>query len=162
MHIKSSKDFYSGLLFMVVGMGFAWGATDYQIGGASQMGPGYFPLILGVLLAVVGLAVLFQSLAVETEGGDLIGSIAWKPVCFIILANMAFGVLVGGLPSIGVPSMGLMTAIVAVTFIASYASDEFRVKEVFILAIVLAALSYTIFTWLLKLRLPTWPVFMSH
>jgi len=70
--------------------------------------------------------------------------------------------LVGGLPGIGVPYMGLMTAIVAATFIASYASDEFRVKEVFILAIVLAALSYTIFTWLLKLRLPAWPVFLSH
>ncbi len=162
MHIKNSKDFYSGLLFMVVGVGFAWGATDYQIGVASEMGPGYFPLMLGILLAVVGLAVLFQSLAVEAEGGDLIGSIAWKPVCFITLANLAFGASVGGLPSIGVPYMGLMAAIVAATFIASYASDEFRVKEVFILAIVLAALSYTIFTWLLNLRIPAWPVFMSH
>jgi hypothetical protein len=162
MRIKSRRDFFSGLLFMVVGTGFAWGATEYQIGAASQMGPGYFPLMLGILLAVVGLAVLFQSLAVETEGGDLIGSIAWKPVCFITLANIAFGVLVGGLPSIGVPFMGLMTAIVAVTFIASYGSDEFRVKEVFILAMVLAALNYTLFIWLLKLRLPAWPVFMSH
>jgi len=162
MRIKSSKDFYSGLLFMVVGMGFAWGAIDFQMGEASQMGPGYFPLMLGILLAVVGLAVLLQSLVAETEDGDPIGSIAWKPVCFIILANLMFGVLVGGLPSIHVPYMGLMTAIVVVTFIASYANDEFRVKEVFILAIVLAVLSYTIFTWLLKLRLPAWPVFMSH
>lgn len=162
MRIKSSKDFFSGLLFVVAGIGFAWGTSDYKIGDASQMGPGYFPLMLGILLAVVGLAVLLQSLVMVTGDGGRIGSIAWKPVCFIILANMTFGVLIGGLPSIDVPYMGLMAAIIAVTFIASCASDEFRGKEVFILAIVLAVLSYIIFTWLLGLRIPAWPDFMSR
>ena len=159
--IKSQKDFFSGLLFMVVGVGFAWGATNYKIGDASRMGPGYFPLMLGILLAVVGLVVMFLSLVVETEDGDPVGSIAWKPLFFIILANLTFGVLLGGLPSIDLPHMGLMAAIFALTFIAAYAGDEFRVKEVFILAIVLAALSYVAFIWLLSLQFPAWPAFIS-
>ncbi len=146
---------------MVVGVGFAWGATSYKIGDASRMGPGYFPLMLGILLAVVGLVVMFLSLVVETEDGDPVGSIAWKPLFFIILANLTFGLLLGGLPSIDLPHMGLMAAIFALTFIAAYAGDEFKVKEVFILAIVLAALSYIAFIWLLSLQFPAWPAFIS-
>jgi hypothetical protein len=146
---------------MVVGVGFAWGATNYKIGDASRMGPGYFPLMLGILLAIVGLVVMFLSLVVETEDGDPVGSIAWKPLFFVILANLTFGVLLGGLPSIDLPYMGLMAAIFALTFIAAYAGDEFKLKEVFILAIVLAALSYTAFIWLLSLQFPAWPAFIS-
>ena len=161
MVIKSQKDFYSGLLFMVVGIGFAWGATGYKIGDASRMGPGYFPLLLGVLLAIVGLVVTFLSLVIETEDGDPVGSIAWKPLIFIILANLIFGVLLGGLPALGLPHMGLMAAIFALVFIAANAGDEFKFKEVLILSIVLAVLSYTAFIWLLNLQFPAWPAFIS-
>ena len=62
------------------------------------MGPGYFPLMLGILLAVLGAVIMFQALAVETEDGEPIGKWAWKPLVFIIGANLAFGVLLGGLP----------------------------------------------------------------
>lgn len=161
MQIKSQKDFFSGLLFMAVGIGFAWGATSYKIGDASRMGPGYFPLLLGVLLAVVGLVVTFLALVIETEDGEPIGKIAWKPLFFIILANLIFGVLLGGLPAIGLPHMGLMAAIFAMIFIAALAGEEFKFKEVLILAIVLAALSYTAFIWILSLQFPAWPAFIS-
>lgn len=159
--IKSERDFFAGLLFMAVGIAFAWGATNYKIGDAARMGPGYFPLMLGVLLAIVGLVVVFLSMVVETEDGDPVGRIAWRPVCFIILANLIFGVLLGGLPSIGLPYMGLMAAIFALTLIAALAGDEFRLKEVLILAIVLAVLSYVAFIWLLSLQFPAWPAFIS-
>jgi len=161
MRIKSQKDFFSGLLFLLVGAGFAWGATSYKIGEASRMGPGYFPLLLGVMLAIVGLLVMFVSLVVETEDGDPVGRIAWRPLFFVILSNLTFGVLLGGLPSIGLPYMGLMAAIFALTFIAALAGDEFRFKEVLILAIVLSVLSYTAFIWLLSLQFPAWPAFIS-
>ena len=52
MKIKSQKDFFAGLMFMGIGTAFAWGATSYNIGTGARMGPGYFPLILGILLAV--------------------------------------------------------------------------------------------------------------
>jgi len=62
VNIKSQKDFFSGLLFMGVGVAFAWGATTYTVGTGARMGPGYFPLMLGVLLAVLGAAVIFKAL----------------------------------------------------------------------------------------------------
>jgi len=159
--IKSQKDFCSGVMFSAVGTAFAWGATNYTIGEGARMGPGYFPLMLGVLLAIIGLAVIFKSLVVETEDGQPIGGIAWRPLCYIIGANLAFGVLLGGLPKFGIPAMGLIAGIYALTFIASLAGDKFNVKEVAILATVLAIFSYCAFVWLLKLQFPVWPSFIT-
>lgn len=161
MKIKSQKDFFSGLMFLVVGAGFAWGATTYNIGEGARMGPGYFPLMLGIVLAFLGAVVIFESLVVETEDGEKIGAIAWKPLGFIIGANVAFGVLLGGIPRFGIPAMGLIVAIYALVFIASLAGDKFRPKEVAILATVLAVFSYVAFVWLLKLQFPVWPSFIA-
>src|SRR5206468_9563011 len=133
MKIKSQKDFFSGVMFMAVGIAFAWGATTYTIGEGARMGPGYFPLMLGLLLAALGAFVLFESLVVETEDGEPIGSWAWRPLGFIIAANLLFGVLLGGLPSIHVPAMGMIVAIFGLTIVSALASDEFVLKEVLIL-----------------------------
>ena len=161
MHIKSQKDFFSGLMFLTVGVAFAWGATTYNVGEGARMGPGYFPLMLGILLAALGLAIVFEALVVETEDGEKIGAIAWKPLGFIIGANLAFGVLLGGLPKFGIPSFGMIAAIYALVFISSFAGDRFLPKEVAILATILAIFSYLAFVMLLKLQFPVWPSFIT-
>ena len=161
MKIKSQKDFFSGLMFMVAGIAFAWGATNYTIGEGARMGPGYFPLMLGILLTLIGLFVTFEALVVETEDGERIGKAAWKPLVFIISANLIFGVLLAGLPKFGIPAMGLIVAIYALTFVAALAGEEFKAKEVAILATVLAIGSYLAFIVLLKLQFPVWPSFIS-
>lgn len=161
MKIKSQKDFFSGLMFMGIGVAFAVGASNYTVGTGARMGPGYFPLILGVLLAVLGSAIVFYSTVVESAGGDKIGKWAWKQIFFILASNFAFGVLLAGLPSFGVPAMGLIVAIYGLVFIASLAGDNFNAKEVFILATVLAVGSYVAFVWALKLQFPVWPSFIS-
>lgn len=163
MAIKSQKDFFSGLLFMAVGVAFAIGATKYSIGTGARMGPGYFPMILGVGMAILGAIITFKALVVEAADGmgDKIGSFAWKPLFFIIAANLVFGICIGGLPSIGLPALGLMIGIVALTFIASKAGEEFKFKEVAILAIILCAISYGAFILLLKLQFPVWPTFLT-
>ena len=161
MRIKSHQDFFSGLMFAGVGMAFAWGATTYGIGTAAQMGPGYFPLVLGVLMALLGAVVTLKSIVVETEDGGRIGAWAWKPLFFVIAANLVIGVMLGGLPGINLPAMGLILGIYALTFIASLAGDDFRLKEVFVLATVLAVMSYLGFIVLLKLQFQVWPAFVA-
>lgn len=160
MNIKSQKDFFSGLMFMVVGVAFAWGAAGYTIGNGARMGPGYFPLVLGILLAVLGGIITFKSLVVETVDGDKIGAWAWKPLFFIILANLVFGAAIGGLPSIGLPALGLIPGIFLLTFIASNAGDEFNWKEAFVLSCILSVLSYLAFIKLLNLQFPVLPGFI--
>ena len=162
MRIKSQKDFLAGLMFAIVGAGFAVGATNYTIGEGARMGPGYFPLLIGILLAIMGLVVVFQALVVETEDGGKVGKIAWKPLFFIIGANIVFGICIGGLPKLGIPSLGLIVGIYALTFIASMAGDEHKSKEVIVLATVLAILSYVAFIYLLNLQFPVWPAFLTR
>ncbi len=161
MKIKSQKDFFSGLMFTVVGVGFAWGATTYSVGSGARMGPGYFPLMLGILMAVIGLGIMFSGLTVETTDGEKIGKWAWKQVVFILGANLAFGVLLGGLPSLGVPAMGMIIAIYALVIISSLAGSEFDLKKVLILSTVLAVGSYVAFIWALKLQIQVWPTFIT-
>jgi hypothetical protein len=161
VQIKSQKDFFSGLMFMGIGVAFAWGATTYNIGEGARMGPGYFPLMLGILMTVLGMVVTFKALVIEVEGGDKIGKWAWKPLVFIILANLVFGVLLGGLPSIGLQPMGMIVAIYALTFVASVAEAGWKVKNTFILATVLAVGSYVAFVLVLKLQISVWPPFIA-
>jgi hypothetical protein len=159
--IKSQQDFFAGVMFLAVGIAFAWGATTYHIGEGARMGPGYFPLLLGIVLAGLGGFIIFESLVVETEDGEPVGKWAWKPLSFVLGANLLFGILLGGLPSIGLPAMGMIVGIFGLTFVASLAGDEFKVKEVIILSIILAIGSYLAFIMLLKLQFPVWPSFIT-
>ena len=160
MNIKSQKDFFSGVMFCVVGVAFAIGARNYTMGEGARMGPGYFPFLLGILLAILGMVVLFQSLTKGSAGGDKIGTWAWRPMGYIIGANLLFGILLGGLPSIKLPAMGLIAAIYGLTIVASMAGERFKWSEVLILATILAAGSYGAFVMLLKLQFPVWPTFI--
>ncbi|RYF50790.1 MAG: tripartite tricarboxylate transporter TctB family protein [Comamonadaceae bacterium] len=161
MRIKSQKDFFSGVMFTVVGIAFAWGASTYNVGNGARMGPGYFPLMLGIVLALIGMGIMFSGLTVETEDGEPIGKWAWKQIIYILGANLAFGILLGGLPSFGVPAMGMIIAIYALVIIASLAGSEFNLPKVLILATVLAVGSYCAFIWALKLQIQVWPTFIT-
>lgn len=159
--IKSQKDFFSGLMFAIIGGAFAWGATSYSVGTGARMGPGYFPLLLGILLAILGAFTVFYSLVEHTEDGDKVGKFVWRPIVYVLGANVAFGILLAGLPSLGIPAMGLIVAIFALVIIASKAGDRFNLKEVLILATVLSVGSYMAFIMLLKLQMPVWPTFIT-
>lgn len=159
--VRSQQDFYSGLLFMAVGLAFAWGSGRYDIGSADQMGPGYFPRLLGILTTLTGIAVAVKSVLGTSEEDGRIGVWAWKPLFLIIAANLVFGVMIGGLPSISLPPMGLILGVFSLVLIASLASQEFRLKEVLVLGAVLAVAVYLICIKLLNLYLPLWPLFIA-
>ena len=161
MRIKSRKDFVSGLMFMAVGTAFAVGATNYTVGAASRMGPGYFPFALGALLAILGLFVALASFTGDRADGGAIGRIAWKPLLLIVGANLAFGVLLGGIPTLGVPAMGLIVAIFATVIISSMAGTRFAIAGSLILAAILAVGSYLTFVLGLSLQFQVWPTFIT-
>jgi hypothetical protein len=153
MKIKSQKDFWSGLMFVATGLGFAVGATNYSFGTSARPGPGYFPFGLGVLLAVLGAVVLFKSLTIETEGGDPVGAIPWKPMCLIVLGVVAFG--------LALPRLGMIISLPILIMIASLAGDEFSLKEVIVNIVILTVGSWAIFIKGLNLVIPLWPTFLA-
>jgi hypothetical protein len=153
VQIKSQRDFWSGLMFIVVGVVFAVGATNYSMGSSARPGPGYFPLILSVLMAILGGFVLFKSLTIEVEGGDPIGHVAWRPLLVIVAAIAVFG--------LALPRLGLVITVPILILMTSLAGDEFKWKGVLGTAVVLTVGSWAIFVLGLKLVIPMWPWFVG-
>lgn len=153
MKIKSQRDFWSGLLFLGTGLGFAWGATEYSFGTSAQPGPGYFPFGLGVLLAFLGALVLFKALTLESEGGDPIGKIAWRPLLIIVAAITLFG--------LSLPRFGLAITLPLTIILASLAGQEFRLRDVLLSCAVLTVGSWALFIVGLKLTIPLWPIYLN-
>ena len=160
MKIKSQKDFFAGLMYLVVGGAFAIGAFNYNVGTAARMGPGYFPMLLGILLSVIGLLITAKATISGPSDGDPVGKWAWRQIAFILGANFAFGILLVGVPALGIPGFGLIVAIYGLVIIASFARKEIDIKETLILATVLAVGSYVVFVWALSLQFPVWPSFI--
>lgn len=153
MKIKSQRDFWSGLMFIAVGLAFAWGATNYSFGSSARPGPGYFPFGLGILLAVLGGLVLFSALTIETDDGDPIGKFAWKPLGYIVGTVAIFGWTL--------PHLGMFIALPALVIVAALAGDEFHWGEAIANAIVLTLASWVIFIYGLNLTIPLKPWFMG-
>jgi hypothetical protein len=153
LKIKSEKDFWSGLMFIAIGVGFAWGASNYSFGSAARPGPAYFPFGLGVILAVLGLFVLFKGLTLEVRGGDKIGGWPFKPWIVILGAVVIFG--------LALPRLGMIITLPLLIGIASLASGEFHWKEVLINVVVLTLGCWLVFIKGLNLTIPVWPTFLS-
>jgi hypothetical protein len=151
--IKSQKDFWSGLMFIAVGVAFAWGSLTYNFGSSARPGPAYFPFGLGAALAVLGAVVLFKALTIETEGGDPIGQWAWKPLVMITGTVAIFGW--------SLPHLGMFIALPILVVVAALAGDEFHWKDALINAIILTIGSWIIFIYGLKLTIPLWPSFIG-
>ena len=153
MKIKSQKDFWSGLMFVAIGVGFAWGATNYSFGSSARPGPGFFPFGLGVLMALLGAMVLFGALTVETEDGDPVGPWAFRPLIIIMAAVGLFGWTL--------PLLGMALALPIMIVMASLAGDEFHWKDALISIVVLTTGSWLIFIKGLNLVIPLWPKFIT-
>ena len=153
MKIKSQKDFWAGLMFIVVGLGFSFGALDYSFGTSARPGPGYFPFGLGILLGILGALTLFEALTIETADGEPIGAFAWKPLLIIIASIVMFGVLR--------PRAGMIISLPLLVIVSALAGDEFHWGEAIANAAILTAGSWLVFIYGLNLTIPMWPTFLS-
>lgn len=149
MQIKSEKDFWSGLMFMAIGGGFAVASLDYSFGSSAKPGPAYFPFGLGVLLVLLGSMVLFKALTFEVEGRDRIGRIAWRPLLLIVLSVAGFGFLL--------PRLGMFISLPLLVLVSAFAGDEFRLKEALVNAVILSSFCWLVFIYGLNLTIPLLP-----
>ena len=148
--IRHPKDFWAGVLFIVLGGGACLIALDYAMGSAGRMGPGYFPRSLGLLLASLGLVLVLRSFKLV---GEKISFPTLLPLGIVLLSVFVFGAAVNFL--------GLVVSTILLVLIASTASHEYRWKESVIAALALAVFVVIAFRYGLKLQLPTWPTFLG-
>jgi hypothetical protein len=140
---RSLRDILAGATFIVLGLAFAFGALSYELGTPLRMGPGYVPLILGLVLAGFGAMVVVKGfVAGEVEA---IGTIEWRAVAFIAAALLFFGLTVRGL--------GVVGALFGTSLLSALARSQTSWREALVIAVGLTVLSVVIFIFALQLRL---------
>jgi Tripartite tricarboxylate transporter TctB family len=152
MKIKHQQDFFSGLLFIVFGLGALYIASHYKLGSAAKMGAGYFPVVLALLLSGIGLVLLLRALR-GTPGTANLGLINWRVA----------GLIIGGVVSFGLAYryLGLIAAIVLLVIISSRADEEFSWRGTLANATMLSLACWLLFVVLLKLPLAILPAFLA-
>lgn len=151
MFIRGPKDFWSGLLFVALGVGAIVVGNNYPLGTAARMGPGYFPRILGILLIVLGSIIAFRGMRVVDEK---IPAWKWRPTLVVLLSVVVYGIVIGWL------GMAISTVLLIVA--SSAASHEFRFKESVIAGVLLSAMAVGVFVIALGVQLPIWPTFFQR
>ena len=150
--IKNPRDFWSVLMFLVIGASFAIGSTAYRFGYSAKPGPGYFPFGLGILLALLGVLILVKSLGKTSGKGEAVGAFAWRPLLMLAAAVVFFGV--------SLKCLGLLITMPLLVILSSLAGKEFRWGEVILNATIITLGSWAIFIWGLELQMPIKPWFM--
>ncbi len=152
MKIRNPKNFWSGVMFLALGLFFALFAQNYDMGTAQRMGPAYFPTVLGALLALLGLGIAIGALARAGRDGR-IERFHFGPVAWIIGAIVAFAVLLR--------PAGLVVALIVLVVISMLGSHEFKWKEAVAVSVVMGTIVYLVFIYGLKLTIPVWPAFVG-
>ena len=152
MQLRNKQDFWSGVMFIVLGLGFAWKATSYSMGTAARMGPGYFPHWLGILMAILGAVVLLSSIRKKAE------EVSVDRFDFRILAIIIGAVLMFAFT---LRPLGLIAALFLLVTISSLASHEHSWKVSILNALFLMLLCWLSFVKGLGLVFPIWPSFLG-
>lgn len=147
--IRAPREFWLGLVYLFFGAGGLWFAQDYPMGTASRMGPGYMPSVVCLLLILFAVVSFTRSVQLT---GDPAGSLALRPLLFVLGGVLAFAVLA--------EPVGLIGAILALVLLSAAGSPEFRLQWEPVAGLAgLIAFCGLVFVWGLGVPLPligTW------
>ncbi len=148
MRLRNKQDFWSGLMFVALGLGFAWKASHYQLGTAARMGPGYFPFWLGAILALLGLVMLLGALSKRADQTS-IAPFNWRILLLVVGSVVVY--------ALSLRLLGIYLSVLVLVLLSSLASHEFNWKVSLANAIFLVAFTYLAFIKGLGLIFPLWP-----
>ena len=146
MRIRAPKDFWSGVMFYGFAVVAILAARGYSSGTAGKMGPGYFPLLLGGLLAALGAILIARSLVLS---GEPVARFHVVPLAIVAAAVCLFGVMI--------EPLGLVLSLAVLTLLSACAGAQFRLLETAALAAALIVFSVGVFVYALGLPLNIWP-----
>ena len=141
--IRDPKDFLSGLMFLGFGGSAIFLGQDYEMGKAIRMGPGYFPVLLGGLLCLVGAACVLRALVWP---GEPVGRLAFKPLLLVVVSTLVFGLLLR--------NAGLIAALSVSILLSALASSKFSSKATVLTIVGLSLFCYLVFLKGLGLPIP--------
>lgn len=143
---KDSKDVVGGLAMTALGVYSAWHAYgNYEMGELVRMGPGYFPVGLGILLAFLGLLIAIPAMLREGEKIH----VEWKTFLLVTLSVGVFALLL--------KLLGLILATIGAVIVSSIADHDIKWRTRIITSVSIAALTWVVFSFGLGMVLPVWP-----
>lgn len=153
MQIRNHRDLWAGVMFFAFGALFMVLSQQYQIGTAARMGPGFFPFVLGGLLAFLGAIIFLGAFSPRNEQLRLT-PVGWRELGLILASVALFGAVL--------PDLGIVVALILLIGVSAVASHDFSVRDTVIAIIVLAVFSYFTFVKGLELQFPLWPKFITN
>jgi hypothetical protein len=136
LDLRNNKDFWAGMMFFGTGAGAMIVARHYPFGTTLNMGPGYFPMVLGGILIVFGAFIMLRGLR---KNEKMQGLWSLRALVMLPLSVVVFGILMN--------LAGFIPALAALVFLSAASGREFKVKEVLFLTLFLSVLSVGIFIW---------------
>jgi hypothetical protein len=144
--VRNRKEAWAGVVFMAFAAFILVQVHDYDMGTPTQMGPGFFPTMLAVLLAVLGAVTTWRG--VRSSLAAPVGTLPLMPLAFVSVGALAFAALIG--------RHGLAAAIVAMLALSCYGRLRQRPLEVAVLCVSLVAVAYVIFILVIQLPVDIW------
>ncbi|MCL2669427.1 MAG: tripartite tricarboxylate transporter TctB family protein [Syntrophaceae bacterium] len=148
LELRNNKDFWSGVMLIVLGIGAVYIAGEYRLGSIRRMGPGFFPVALGWILTIFGVVIMAKGLITKEQI-----TVPWSARALILLplSMVLFGIVI--------EFVGFVPAIVVLVLCAAAAGSEFKLLEAVLLAAALVLLSVSVFIWLIDLPYPLFKAF---
>ena len=143
---RLKRDYFAGALMVLIGLVVLNEGRSYQLGTLQKMGPGYFPVALGIILVLLGILIAGTASTGGTEEQQALPHAEWRgwaciiagPILFIIIAKYA----------------GMMPATFACVFVAALGDREMTVNKALILAAGVTIFGILLFSYLLKVSMP--------
>lgn len=141
------RDFYAGGLVILLGLGTVICARDYSVDSLTHMGPGFFPLMLGVLLVVVGVLIAGTAVASSEDQEHILPErkewLGWSciiasPLVFIFLGEHA----------------GMAPATFGCVFVAALGDRDATWPSALALSVGVTVLGVGLFSYLLQIPFP--------
>jgi hypothetical protein len=153
MRIRNHRDFWSGVLFIATGLLFMVLSRQYNLGTAAKMGPGYFPTILGGLMAALGVLIMLP--AFSSRGPEVrVDKMDFKSIVLILVAVAVYAATL--------PKLGFIVSLFLLIMISSWASHEFKLTTSLMSSVVLLVFSWLVFVKGLELQFPFLPTFLTR
>lgn len=156
-HLAAHRDLIAGLILLAIGLAVFAGSFSYEIGSLARMGPGFFPMLLGILLCLLALSLVVQSLTNSREANSMATTAVnaikvcelWRPLTLILLSIVGFALLVR---SAGLPVAGLVCAI-----LAGYADRSNRFFSIVLVALTVSISTSILFGFVFRLPVKLLP-----
>ncbi|MGM4954335.1 tripartite tricarboxylate transporter TctB family protein [Bradyrhizobium barranii] len=142
------KDFYAGLLLVLLGAGIGLNSTAYSLGSLAHVGPGMFPFMIGVIMVLVGALIFVTGLATPLEEGERIlpAAMEWRGWACILAGPLMF-ILFG-------VYLGMAAATFMCVFVSALGDRTATLKGSAALAAVVTVAGGLLFSYVLRVPFP--------